>query len=115
MPGNSSERCLGGLVSSWGKGQGLWGLPCQGPDPISLAGESEKVCVQEQGSALLLLGSSERLIGPWRGAHLGLPPPGLETFMMQTDAPTLGAMDPVQDGSWQGRILTKLGDWNLIL
>ena len=49
MPGNSSERCPGGLRSRWGKGQGLWGLPHQGPDPVSLAGESEKVCVQERG------------------------------------------------------------------
>ena len=48
------------------------------------------------GSALLPQGSGEHLLGPWRGAHLGLPPPGLETFMMQTDAPTLGAVDSVK-------------------
>ena len=95
-PGNSSKRCPRGLASSWGKGQGLWGLPHQGPNPVSLAGGSEKVCEQERGSALLLLGSSERLVGPWRGAHLGLPPPGLETSMMPSDAERLGAMDPVR-------------------
>ena len=80
-----------------------------------MAGESEKVCLQKWGQALLLLGSSERLVGPWRGLHLGLPL-GLLPFTRQIDAsPTLAATDPMQDGIWQRRALIRPGNRDLIL